>query len=186
MSLIESEKYLPVGHLDLPEVDLDKIRLEAESFLLKYPFRPGQVCLNDTGKSANFDAYEGLGTAFDDESKKLKFREKDFTRWSPELENTEILLQIKKIEALGLPVGRTRLMQMKPRSCYSFHTDATERIHLVINPDPQAVMIFLPSTVVQIPFDKKFHVVDTTKTHSAMNGGKLDRLHLVIALAEEF
>ena len=182
----EDQIFLPIGPLDLPPVDIDKIRIEAEKFLIKYPPRPSQVCLNDTGATAQFNSYEGLGTAFDDESKKLKFRERDFVRWAPELEGSELLTQIKKIESLGLAIGRTRLMIMRPRSCYSFHTDATERIHLVINPDPQAVMIFLPSTVVQIPFDKKFHVVDTTKTHSAMNGGRLDRLHLVIALAEEF
>lgn len=176
---------LPIGALDLPPVNLEKIKDEAERFLLKYPPRPTQVCLNDTGRSEIFDPYEGLGTAFDDENKKLKFAEKDFTRWAPELIGSELLNEIKKIEALGLPIGRTRFMFLRPRSCYSFHSDASERIHLVINPDPQAVMIFPPQTIIQIPFDHRFHIVDTTRVHTAMNGGTSDRLHLVIALAEE-
>lgn len=174
----------PVVALNIEPVDIDQIKLEADQFLKTYPFNPTQVCLNDRGISESFSAYEGLGTAFDDESKKLRFQEKDFIRWAPELHDTELLKSIKKIENLGLKLGRARLMSLKPRSCYSFHFDMTERIHLVIQPDPRAVMIFPPNIIVNIPYDRRFHLVNTTQTHTAMNGGNNERIHLVIALAE--
>lgn len=175
----------PILTLQLEPVNLEKIRQEVHSFIQKYPFQPTQVCLNDRGLGSEFNPYDGVGTAYDDESKKMKFNESDFTRWAPELEGTETLAQIRKLEDVGFKVGRARFMLLRPRSCYSFHHDVTERIHLVIQPDPRAVMLFLPNTILNIPCDSRFHLVDTTRTHSAMNGGNNDRIHLVIALAED-
>ena len=182
---MNSENVFPVVALNIEPVNILQIEKEIDQFLIKYPFRPTQVCINDRGLKPEFDPYDGLGTAFDDESKKLKFREMDFVRYAPDLENSELLKSIKKIEALGLKIGRARIMLLKPRSCYSFHFDATERIHLVIKPEPRAVMLFTPNIIVNIPYDQRFHLVDTTRTHTAMNGGDKERVHLVIALAEQ-
>ena len=174
----------PVVALNIDPVDIFKIEKEIDSFLVKYPFRPTQVCINDRGLTDEFDPYEGLGTAFDDESKKLKFREMEFVRYAPDLQDSELLNSIKKVEGLGLKVGRARIMLLKPRTCYSFHFDATERVHLVIKPEARAVMLFEPNIIINIPYDYRFHLVDTTRTHTAMNGGDKERIHLVMALAE--
>lgn len=172
----------PIKTINDLTLDMSKIRFELERFLEKHPFQQNQVCLNDRERSSAFDPYEGIGSAHDDSQNLVKFFEYEFTRWCDLLHNTETLRQIQQLESLGYPIGRARLMRLMPRSCYSFHRDETKRIHLVIKPDTQAALLFPPDKILKIPDDNRFHLVDTTQVHSAMNGGLSERIHLVLAL----
>lgn len=166
------------------EIKFEEIREECFQFIDKFPFERNQVCLNDRNISREFDAYEGIGTAYDFEQNTFRFHEHQFTRWAPDLAGSQLIKAFTELTKLGFKIGRTRLMLLKGRSCYSFHSDVSQRIHLVLKASDHAAMIFPPNDVIQVPLDGHFYLTNTTLPHTAMNGSLEDRIHLVLALHE--
>ena len=79
--------------------------------------------------------------------------------------------------------GRTRLMRMRPKSCLSIHADPARRYHLALITNPGCYFVGLNGNdgrFHHIPADGCLYEVDTHRSHTAMNTGKLDRIHLVI------
>lgn len=74
-------------------------------------------------------------------------------------------------------MGRIRFMRMDPRSVLSWHTDSTPRLHYIIQTNPGCRMV-VDDEVVHMPTDTWWHA-DTTKPHTAFNGGTNSRIHLV-------
>ena len=90
---------------------------------------------------------------------------------------------------LNLPFafGRTRLMRMRPKSCLSVHADPTRRYHYAITTNPGCYIVGVKNetgTFHHIPADGQLYEMDAHKTHTAMNSGKRDRVHLVICPAD--
>lgn len=76
---------------------------------------------------------------------------------------------------------RSRLMYMKPKSCYSIHTDPSPRLHLALQTNDQALFLFPKHRgYFKIPEDRSIYLADTRFSHSFMNGSDEPRIHLVI------
>nr|BAO20190.1 putative beta-hydroxylase [Sphaerisporangium sp. SANK 60911] len=89
------------------------------------------------------------------------------------------------LDAFPFQVRRARLMALSGRTCYSVHRDETARYHVAIDTTEHALFIFVDKNeVVRIPPDGDGYLVDTREVHTAMNGARNRRLHLVVAAAE--
>lgn len=77
-------------------------------------------------------------------------------------------------------IVRTRLMYMKPRTCYSIHSDPYPRIHIPVITNRQCLMIFPEEDSIEhMPADGTSYYVDTTKKHTFINCSEVPRVHLV-------
>ncbi|NQU70428.1 MAG: aspartyl/asparaginyl beta-hydroxylase domain-containing protein [Rhodospirillales bacterium] len=91
------------------------------------------------------------------------------------------------LENLPFAYGRTRLMLMRPKSCLSMHADPTRRYHFAITTNPGCYMAGMNGaigTIHHIPADGMLYELDAHLTHTAMNSGDTDRVHLVICPAD--
>lgn len=75
---------------------------------------------------------------------------------------------------------RTRLIWLKPYSCYSMHRDATIRMHIPLITNQRCYFVFREDGLFNMPAGHVYEV-DTTKEHSAMNCSSEYRLHLIAA-----
>lgn len=74
-------------------------------------------------------------------------------------------------------MASSRVMKLKPMTCYTWHTDATKRIHIPIVVTEGSGMI-VDNEVIRFK-EGLLTLVDTTKYHTAFNPGKEDRIHIV-------
>ncbi len=91
------------------------------------------------------------------------------------------------LESLPFTWGRTRLMRMPPKSCLSIHADPTRRYHYAITTNADAYIVALEDNkgvFHHIPADGYVYQMDAHKTHTAINAGRQDRVHLVLCNAE--
>lgn len=74
---------------------------------------------------------------------------------------------------------RTRLLWLNNNACYTFHKDATPRIHIPIITNEQCFFIFKSGIIQHLELGNVYWV-DTTQEHNAINGSReMNRLHLV-------
>ena len=91
------------------------------------------------------------------------------------------------LKNLPFQYGRTRLMLMRPKSCLSMHADPTRRYHFAVTTNPGCYMASMPGptgTLHHIPADGMLYELDAHLTHTAVNAGDSDRVHLVICPAD--
>lgn len=74
-------------------------------------------------------------------------------------------------------MARTRVMNMKPKSCYTWHCDPTPRIHIPIKVTDGSCMIVEDEVIRFVEGEAK--MVDTTKLHTAVNPSREERTHVV-------
>jgi hypothetical protein len=104
--------------------------------------------------------------------------EREYRVLNPELAGTYFEYVL---EAFPFDVCRARLMGLESRFCYSVHRDETARYHIAIDTSEHALFIFVEKNeVVRIPPDGDAYFVDTREVHTAMNGARNTRLHLVV------
>jgi len=78
---------------------------------------------------------------------------------------------------------RGRFMQLKPKSCLSTHKDPSLRLHIPIITNEDCFMMFKEQDIViKMHNTSDMYIVDTTKSHTAVNASKLERTHLVYCL----
>ncbi len=108
---------------------------------------------------------------------------KQFSYLQPSLVGTAIE---DYIHWLDLPVYRTRIMVMRPKTAYSVHFDGSPRVHMPITTNKHCFFIFKdPAELIHMPADGNSYAVDTRETHSFMNGGDDIRIHIVSAIDNE-
>ena len=73
---------------------------------------------------------------------------------------------------------RTRLLWLKPYSCYSMHRDKSTRVHIPIITNDHCYFVFKEKGLFNMPVGHVYHV-NTLEEHSAMNCSKEWRLHLL-------
>jgi hypothetical protein len=106
--------------------------------------------------------------------------EQDFTEFEEEFTHTYLY---EVYRALPFPVGRFRIMRIKPKTTYSVHTDNSKRIHIPLITNIGAYLLFPEiEKLVHMPADGRVFLADTTLRHTAINCGPADRIHLVGAL----
>lgn len=74
-------------------------------------------------------------------------------------------------------LGRVRLMLSRPKTCLTWHTDATPRVHYPIITYPGCIMV-VDNEAFHLPKNTWWEV-NTTKYHTAFNGSLETRIHLV-------
>ena len=73
---------------------------------------------------------------------------------------------------------RTRVMRMKPKTCYTYHQDPTKRLHVPVVTNDKCFLV-VDDKVVRCPEIGKPYVIDTTKLHTAVNASFETRVHIV-------
>ncbi len=82
------------------------------------------------------------------------------------------------------PIGRTRILSKPQYNCNSWHRDPEPRIHIPIISNPGSLFI-VNHHATHLPADGSVYFTDTRGYHTALNGGDVNRVHLVAALAYE-
>ena len=140
--------------------DLDKIKKELETL----PKFNKQLYLQ--GYSKDMDPEEGA-----DEGYEVDTREQEYHISLFDIPYINSIIQEHKLV-------RTRILKMKPKSCYLWHKDKTKRLHIPVQTDKHCFLL-LDNKRVHLPADGSAYVVDTTQNHTALNCSKVDRIHIV-------
>jgi hypothetical protein len=144
-------------------IDLEKIKQE----LKLLPKFDEQICLQ--GTKDNLDPFWGVGKW--NEKYELGYKETDFNTFIFDLPYINSIL-------LDLKMYRTRVMNLKPKTCYTYHRDITKRIHIPIETN-ESCFIIINKEVKHYPANGNYYVVDTTQYHTALNASMLNRIHIV-------
>lgn len=81
-------------------------------------------------------------------------------------------------------LGRVRVLKLNPRTSLSYHRDPEARLHIPIITNPGALMV-VDKEAFHMEAEGGVYYVDTTKYHTALNGGTSDRIHLVATILDE-
>lgn len=142
-------------------VDIERILFEIESL----PKFKEQIMLQSV--KPGDDPFYGTGRVTE-----ISHKEYEFVH--PTFDHIPYLNSI--IEKLGLK--RTRLMNLSPRTCYTYHMDYTPRVHIPLITNERCFLV-LDDEVQYMPADGTVYLVDTRLKHTAINASKEDRIHLV-------
>ena len=83
--------------------------------------------------------------------------------------------------SLHFEIGRLRILKLGSRRSLSFHKDPEPRIHIPIITNPGALMV-VEDFASHMKADGSAYFMNTTKYHTALNGGNNDRIHLVATI----
>ena len=140
--------------------DLNKIKDEIKTL----PKWKEQICLQ--GTEFNKDPFAGVGKIIN-----LPGKEKEFIY---------PLFDIPYINAIikEHSLYRVRLMNLKSKTCYTYHKDPYKRFHIPIITNDNCFFV-IDDKITRYPADGNWYIVDTTKKHTALNASWNDRIHLV-------
>lgn len=155
-----------------------------------------QICINSPWPG-NRDYLLGTGSLQYDWANKRRIENPDgsFTWDVPEFEEqySEIdfryltetfrdtpLEEVYNLVSSRWSFGRVRLMRSQPKTCLSWHTDTSPRLHYPINTQEGCLMV-VEDEVKHMPADT-WWMVDTTLPHTAMNASRESRVHLVAVI----
>ena len=141
-------------------IDLQKIKDEIKTL----PQWKEQICLQ--GTKTIKDHFVGTGKAIDLPEKEIEF--------------TYTLFDIPYINSIikNFNLYRVRLMNLKGKTCYSYHKDQCKRFHIPIITNENCFFI-VDEKIVRCPADGNYYIIDTTKKHTAVNASFEDRIHLI-------
>lgn len=109
-------------------------------------------------------------------------KEEDFTVICDAFRGT-LFEEIYKILNTKYKLGRVRLMESKPKTCLTWHNDPSPRLHYPLKTQDGCFMV-IDDEVKHIA-DGEWCLTRTTMPHTAFNGSKEVRIHLVAAILEE-
>lgn len=75
-------------------------------------------------------------------------------------------------------ITNTRIMILRPKTCYSYHRDISKRLHIPVETNEDCFFI-IEKEVFYLPNNGNHFIVDTTLFHTAINASQYDRLHIV-------
>jgi len=81
-------------------------------------------------------------------------------------------------------LGRVRILKLDSRTSLSYHRDPEARLHVPIITNPGALMI-VENSAYHMKATGGVYYVDTTRYHTALNGGNEARIHLVATILDE-
>lgn len=130
------------------------------------------------------DVHVGTGSLFDFTRNQWIKSESEFKYFIALFKPTYFYEIYRKVsERLPFHLGRMRLMQLAPRTCYSMHQDPQLRFHIALQTNPHCYMAFNKEGLFHIPKDGHVYATDTRREHTAMNCSTEPRLHLVMCAA---
>lgn len=113
----------------------------------------------------------------------LRYLERELCCFNEDFADTYFAVVHQAMSAV-LPVGRMRLMIVRPGRVYRMHADATKRAHLAIHTDPEAFLVGPTGRGHHVPVDGRVRVFDTRLRHTAFNAGSAERVHVVMSVAD--
>ena len=140
--------------------DLNKIKHELEIL----PEWEDQICLQ--GTKTIKDPFAGIGKAVELPEKEVEFV-------YPLFDMPHINSIIKEHN-----LYRVRLMNLKSKTCYSYHKDQGKRFHIPIITNENCFFI-VEDKLIRYSADGNYCIVDTSKKHTAVNAFWKDRIHLI-------
>ena len=144
-------------------IDIDKILCE----LSDLPEYNDQIMLQSPSGIRPVDPFYGIGRV-----KELEHEEEDFcVPTFPSFVYTNTVI-------MSLGMHRARVMRMKPKTCYTYHRDPSERIHIPLVTNEKCMFI-INDQVHRYPADGNYYQIDTTQWHTAINASWEDRIHIV-------
>jgi len=140
--------------------DLNKIKDEIKTL----PKWDEQICLQ--GTKTIKDPFAGIGKAIDLPEKEIEF--------------TYPLFDIPYINSIikEHDLYRVRLMNLKRKTCYTYHRDQGKRFHIPIITNENCFFI-VDEELIRYPADGNYYIVNTSKKHTAINASREDRIHLI-------
>ena len=73
---------------------------------------------------------------------------------------------------------RVRLMNLKSKTCYSYHRDQCRRFHIPIITNDNCFFV-IEDRLARLPANGNYYIIDTNKKHTAVNASWDDRIHLI-------
>lgn len=177
---------------DLPTLDLYKeFRLMLDKKIISWNGYK-QICINSIPGHEN-DTSLGAGSLYYDwekanrsadgslsaPKKEQSLKESDFTELCSQFKGTmfeEVYNALKSKYTLG----RVRVMESTPKTCLTWHVDPSHRIHYPLKTQEGCFMV-IEDEVFHIP-ENEWYFTNTKMRHTAFNGSKESRLHLVAAV----
>ena len=140
--------------------DLNKIKNEIKTL----PKWDTQICLQ--GTETIKDPFAGINSARDLPKKEVEF--------------TYLLFDIPYINSIIKEhnLYRVRLMNLKSKTCYSYHKDQGKRFHIPIITNENCFFI-VEDKLIRYSADGNYCIIDTSKKHTAVNASWEDRIHLI-------
>lgn len=170
--------------LNIPKLDIPFVQAEYEKFILTTPFTEKNQINFTSMSEQEQDPYEGAGSLYSRQEGRSITKESQYKFFIKKFENTFFHALYKQVsEVSPLPIGRVRLMKLKPKTCYSFHRDNSIRYHLAINTNPECYLLFKDSGLFHVPMDGQIYGTNTLLEHTAMNCSDQERIHLVFSTA---
>jgi hypothetical protein len=111
-----------------------------------------------------------------------QLKEEDFTNLCTVFKNTIFEVVYNSIIE-RYKVGRVRLMMSRPKTCLSWHTDSSIRLHYPIKTQPECFMV-IDDEVMHLQLND-WIMADTRQPHTAFNGSLENRVHLVAVILGE-
>jgi hypothetical protein len=146
-------------------IDIERILLELKSL----PEYDDQISLQTV--NGNNDPSYGTGWL-----QELHHDEADFTVPLFDIPYTNSV-----IAALGMT--RTRVMRLEQKTCYSYHQDPTQRIHIPLITNDNCFMV-ISDQIIRYPANGSHYHMDTTQMHTAVNASYEDRIHIVGCISD--
>lgn len=178
---------------DLPIYDLySELNSMLHNNLIKWS-SDNQICLNTT-VNAPADFLKGCGSLTHDWSTSkqiidqfgnerievnrytVPYNETDFAVMCSQFKNT-LFEDVYNALANRYKIGRVRIMKSKSKTCLTWHTDSTIRIHYPIKTQDGCFMII--ENEVQHLTASTWWETNTLPSHTSVNASKEDRIHLV-------
>jgi Aspartyl/Asparaginyl beta-hydroxylase len=131
---------------------------------------------------------DGIGSLYTDDGKSTGVSENDFTELNPQIPETFRTLLLDFAQSQNIKLGRVRIMRALSKRGLTVHRDTSVRYHLVLKTNIDSFFGFrdlarkdgVDARCYHMPADSHFYKVDTTRFHFIYNGGKTERIHLVI------
>lgn len=166
------------------DIDVQKLKDSLDSISSKREWDQNQISLQHR-KGVN-DHNDGIGSIYYDGEIKSDL---EFCEWYDDLEDEYIVQVLKR---LPFNPYRVRIMNIKPKRCYSMHADKSIRFHIPVDTaEDQGRFIFddceeYPGGEILNLSEGSCTILNTKLPHTAMNcNKKLDRIHIVGCMEEK-
>ena len=78
----------------------------------------------------------------------------------------------------SLNIVGTRILRLYPKTCYSYHRDRTQRVHIPIITNDNCFFV-IEDKIKRCPANGNHYLIDTTQLHTFVNASKQERIHIV-------
>ena len=151
-----------------------------------------QICINGVSGKTD-DIYHGTGSLIYDwkslpdlksdsitvPERAVHLKEEDFTEICDVFRGT-VFEELYKILLKKYNIGRVILMQSTTKTCLTWHVDPTPRLHFPMKTQEGCFMV-IENEILHLS-KNQWYYTNTTVPHTAFNGSKESRLHLVVVL----